>query len=177
MFRLNRWQDPQDFVANPFDKKAAPVAQDIKQVWFAGVHADIGGGYPEQASGPAKYALDWMIREAVVFGLKVNRSAVNYIVLGRQRVGGRNEFQKPSVTAPLHDSLSWGWRLLECLPKRASRREWPRRGGGGLYLPLGERRSLTDNGTLPRLHVSVIERKAQTGYAPPNLPKDYVVEA
>ena len=25
--------------------------QDIKQVWFAGSHADVGGGYPEQESG------------------------------------------------------------------------------------------------------------------------------
>jgi uncharacterized protein (DUF2235 family) len=51
MFRLNRWTEPQSFIANPFDKASAAINQDIKQVWFAGVHADIGGGYPEEESG------------------------------------------------------------------------------------------------------------------------------
>lgn len=40
MFRLNRWNAPQPFVANPFDTIAPYQSQDIKQVWFAGVHAD-----------------------------------------------------------------------------------------------------------------------------------------
>jgi uncharacterized protein (DUF2235 family) len=55
-FRLNRWQDPQDFIANPFaPQNKAP--QDIKQVWFAGVHADVGGGYKEECGGLSKYPL------------------------------------------------------------------------------------------------------------------------
>src|SRR4051794_6473225 len=49
MFRINRWSDPQDYKPNPFDT-AKPIPQDIKQVWFAGVHGDIGGGYPETQS-------------------------------------------------------------------------------------------------------------------------------
>jgi hypothetical protein len=35
----------------------------IKQVWFPGVHSDIGGGYPE--TGLSDLALDWMIKEAM----------------------------------------------------------------------------------------------------------------
>ena len=35
----------------------------IKQVWFPGVHADIGGGYPE--AGLSDIALHWMIDEVV----------------------------------------------------------------------------------------------------------------
>src|SRR5205823_6213705 len=38
--------------------------QDIKQVWFAGVHSDVGGGYAEEESGLAKIALQWTLREA-----------------------------------------------------------------------------------------------------------------
>ncbi|MEM9603193.1 MAG: DUF2235 domain-containing protein [Pseudomonadota bacterium] len=34
---------------------------DVKQVWFAGVHADLGGGYPDDAL--ANQALQWMIEE------------------------------------------------------------------------------------------------------------------
>jgi uncharacterized protein (DUF2235 family) len=35
----------------------------IKQVWFPGVHSDIGGGYPE--TGLSDLALEWMIKEAM----------------------------------------------------------------------------------------------------------------
>ena len=47
-FRTNLWRP----------KKAPPKSgpQDLKQVWFAGVHSDIGGGYPESESGLAKIA-------------------------------------------------------------------------------------------------------------------------
>lgn len=34
---------------------------DIKQVWFAGVHANVGGGYPDD--GLAYVSLDWMMDE------------------------------------------------------------------------------------------------------------------
>jgi hypothetical protein len=37
-------------------------AETIQQVWFAGVHANIGGGYPDD--GLAYAALDWMMNEA-----------------------------------------------------------------------------------------------------------------
>jgi hypothetical protein len=49
------------FVPNPFVATAPQWEQDIKQVWFASVHADIGGGYPENESGLSKFPLDWMI--------------------------------------------------------------------------------------------------------------------
>ena len=63
MFRLKKWDDPQTYKHNRFnDAHAEP--QDILQVWFAGVHADIGGGYPEKESGLSKYPLLWMIDEA-----------------------------------------------------------------------------------------------------------------
>jgi hypothetical protein len=38
--------------------------RDIKQIWFAGVHCDIGGGYKEEERGLSKIALKWMIEEA-----------------------------------------------------------------------------------------------------------------
>ena len=53
MFRLKKWDDPQTYKPVRFnDSNAAP--QDIQQVWFAGVHSDIGGGYPEIESGPVE---------------------------------------------------------------------------------------------------------------------------
>ncbi|MBI5323533.1 DUF2235 domain-containing protein [Bradyrhizobium sp.] len=39
----------------------------ISQVWFTGVHADIGGGYPQD--GLSHVALDWMLDRAQPYGL------------------------------------------------------------------------------------------------------------
>jgi len=38
--------------------------QRIEQVWFAGVHSNVGGGYPKQ--GMSLVTLDWMLRRAMV---------------------------------------------------------------------------------------------------------------
>lgn len=46
---------------------------DLRQVWFAGAHADIGGGYKPDTDGASlsDIALDWMLREAGAAGLVV----------------------------------------------------------------------------------------------------------
>jgi hypothetical protein len=51
MFRLHAWDVGQIFMYNRFSKTHNSEPQDCQQVWFAGVHADIGGGYPEAESG------------------------------------------------------------------------------------------------------------------------------
>lgn len=43
--------------------------QSMKQVWFCGMHTDVGGGYPEQ--GLADITLTWMVREAKENGLAI----------------------------------------------------------------------------------------------------------
>lgn len=42
--------------------------QRISQVWFTGVHADIGGGYPQ--NGLSYVTLDWMMDRAEAYGLR-----------------------------------------------------------------------------------------------------------
>ncbi len=42
----------------------------IEQVWFAGVHSNVGGGYPKQ--GMSLVALDWMMAKAEAAGLRFN---------------------------------------------------------------------------------------------------------
>ena len=66
---------------DPFAPKVT-VPQDIKQVWFAGVHADVGGGYPESESGISKFPLEWMIDEAKAAGLLTNELMIDHLVLG-----------------------------------------------------------------------------------------------
>jgi uncharacterized protein (DUF2235 family) len=104
MFRLNRWIEPQPFVANPFDTAAPERAQDIKQVWFAGVHADIGGGYPEPESGLSKFPLAWMIDEAVAHGLKIGVAMRNNLVLGRTGQEHIRRAQRSRETPQLLDA-------------------------------------------------------------------------
>jgi len=41
----------------------------ISQVWFTGVHADIGGGYPQD--GLSFVTLDWMMDRAAAYGLEL----------------------------------------------------------------------------------------------------------
>src|SRR3954451_17450332 len=119
MFRLKKWDDPQTFKHNRFnDARAEP--QDILQVWFAGVHADIGGGYPEKESGLSKYPLLWMIDEAVNCGLQVNQATVNQLAWGIQRKGSPYSYVVPDVRGDLHTSLSGAWWILEYIPKSAT---------------------------------------------------------
>ena len=44
------------------------VDKRIKQVWFAGVHSNVGGGYPKH--GMSLVTLDWMMNEARQSGLR-----------------------------------------------------------------------------------------------------------
>lgn len=49
--------------------KLPPIdRQRISQVWFTGVHADIGGGYPQ--NGLSFVTLNWMMDRAEVYGLR-----------------------------------------------------------------------------------------------------------
>jgi hypothetical protein len=47
----------------------------LKQVWFAGAHADVGGGYSLSESGLSDLALKWMAREVAAQGLRLDNSS------------------------------------------------------------------------------------------------------
>jgi uncharacterized protein (DUF2235 family) len=174
MFRLNRWTEKQKHRPNPFDPASA-VAQDIRQVWFAGVHADIGGGYPEAESALSKFPLQWMIEEAAARGLLVNRAMINHLVLGAPRKGSSHIYVAPDPAGPIHNSMTFGWKPLEWIPKKRKWREWPRRRAFlGWYLPRSEPRLIQDDALV---HWSAIERSRRVpDYRPVNLPKDPRVE-
>jgi hypothetical protein len=81
----------------------------------------------------------------------------------------------PDAAAPLHESMTSLWQILEWLPKNVKWREWPERMSlFGYYLPHGEPRVIADGA---RLHASVVERmRLQPRYQPINLPASYQVE-
>lgn len=49
-----------NFMPTLWDKTLTNPKQIMEQVWFAGVHSNVGGGYPD--NGLSDCALDWMIR-------------------------------------------------------------------------------------------------------------------
>jgi uncharacterized protein (DUF2235 family) len=54
---------------------SAPTSgQTIEQVWFAGVHCDIGGGYPE--TGLSEVTLSWMMNRAKALGVEFDDAVV-----------------------------------------------------------------------------------------------------
>ena len=171
MFRLKKWDEPQTFAHNRFND-AHSEPQDILQVWFSGVHADIGGGYPEVQSGLSKYPLIWMIGEAVKCGLAVDPRNVNQLAWGRQRKGSPFSYVVPDVRGELHKSLKGLWWLLEFLPKSAKYKEWPaRKSQFGFYIPNAEPRPIPEGAFI---HESVVKRMdALPGYRPVNLPTQF----
>jgi uncharacterized protein (DUF2235 family) len=182
MFRLNRWVEPQKYRPDQFNPSSA-IAQDIRQVWFAGVHGDVGGGYPEIESGLSKYPLLWMIAQAKAAGLRVDDSMVNHLGWGWPRSHSDHVYVPPSPTACLHVSLYGAWWILEFWPKREKWREWPKRKCFlGLYIPDAEPRPipgapLTSTPEIPIIHRSVLDRMAQVpSYRPINLPTNYSIE-
>lgn len=103
-FRTHLWRPPAQGAAGPVD---------LKQVWFAGVHCDVGGGYAENESGLSKIALDWMLQEAKQKGLLVD-SIKEQEILGRTG----NRYAPPDPNDLLHESLTGWWNLAEFIWKR-----------------------------------------------------------
>ena len=167
MFRPQLRPVGQEYLGNPFNKAAAKP-QDVHEVWFAGVHGDVGGGYPEVESGLAKVALQWMVEQTRSLGLFYRTQAVNELVLGQTP-------DKPSISpdphAKPHNSMSWGWSVLEFLPQWRRKPEDGSR-GSRLTIPLFARRSIPAGA---RIHQSVADR-VNGDERPPNMPADFLIE-
>jgi len=133
-------------------------AQEIKQVWFPGVHSDIGGGYAaEDTNADAERAppmlsdcgLQWMMTIAQRHGLAFDTDYLaNHV--------------NDCATAPQHDSYSLPYRVLEKLGAKSFRRKInePIYGTQGNELAVNE-----------YLHPSLVDRweSADAKYDPVNL--------
>ena len=80
---------------------------DLKQVWFPGVHCDVGGGYRE--TGLSNGALKWMIDEAVRVGLRCIFSQASLKPYGKRSPRIRMPISKePSGTIDLEgERVPW----------------------------------------------------------------------
>jgi uncharacterized protein (DUF2235 family) len=149
-----------------FVKEALVKEGRLQQVWFAGMHSDVGGGCPDDSL--AHVSLAWMVEEARSAGLHFDRKAVADIKRAR------NEF------GPMHDSRRGIASYYRYQPRRiGARLEHPDRESGIMQDPsvldkLGRRRGLL---TSVRIHESVLNRirSGTDGYAPIVLPEHYEV--
>ena len=123
----------------------------IEQVWFAGAHADVGGGYPRHEL--ALVTLDWMISKVEA---RVGRLGLHFIPGIQREYVSRSDWHGMQ-----HDSRSgigayyrYKPREIEELCKKAGIRT-------------------------PRIHRSVLERIKQNivPYAPTALPESYKIVA
>lgn len=140
---------------------AQAEGQSIVQVWFPGVHSDIGGGYEYPECGLSQGALKWMVGEAIPAGLAVDTTKEAAL------------YQPPNVapdsTALLHTSLKGFWWILEYIPKRyfdfkikEMRIKW--------WHP-SEPRFIPEDSLI---HCSVVERmEKMPEYKPNNLPQKF----
>lgn len=132
----------------------------LQQVWFTGMHADVGGGYPDESLSYVSFL--WMMKEAEEVGLRTLK-----VVTDRYRALANS-------AGPLHDSRSG---------PGAYYRYQPRNIGGWLHPPDTESivhdPQLVDDDRKPKglltrvqVHESVIARAAAgtDGYAPFTLP-------
>ena len=89
--------------------------QDVREVWFSGCHADVGGGGGNPKT--SDIALRWMLGEAANEGLGLNAT-------GRAFLGMPLSSEKPVPS----DSHTAGWKGIESLPRRAidNGGRWPR---------------------------------------------------
>jgi hypothetical protein len=130
----------------------------VDEVWFAGVHSDVGGGYDPSTGRLWAITLEWMVRHASAAGLQIDLTSLNTI-LGV----GKDVAVKDCLTGQ-HDSLSRGWKVLELVPRTHQTRN-PDGSYGAPHLQIsawqtglrGRPRTLT---TGEKVHRSAVERFA-----------------
>ena len=115
-----RWFFRQNLVKPAFN-------QDCTEIWFPGVHSDIGGGYSADKGGLWRVGFEWMLGEARAAGLLVDSARLSKV---------RNTPAPPALAwaEPINNSLTWYWRPAEYFPKlrwnQKTKRRWPAIGRG-----------------------------------------------
>ncbi|MEM1374095.1 MAG: DUF2235 domain-containing protein [Pseudomonadota bacterium] len=165
----NERDDTQLYFGNRF-KSGKPEKQIVRQVWFPGVHGDVGGSAQEDVAQLGKITACWIFDQLAELAPDLKWSPVfheRYLKgeEGRESEDGR-PISSPDPRGPVHRSLTGVWRAAELIPKTVRRRE-PKEDRRGYYLPLGERRHIAP-GSL--VHRAVFDkRRLDDTYDPPAL--------
>jgi uncharacterized protein (DUF2235 family) len=137
----------QPFVATLWQPSDAPALnQRVEQVWFAGVHSDVGGGYSDAAL--ADVPLLWMAGRARDCGLGFEDDAFDDAVTSRRGAAGEDIAVRPDPLGALHDSRKGYYRLVP---------------------PLHRQLGVTDPAQEYAAASAVLRTEKDEGYAPANL--------
>lgn len=144
-------QEPQNLTSTLLDQER------LSQVWFAGMHSDVGGGYPDDSA--AHVSLSWIGEEAAARGLRYQAS----LLLDPGDTFPSIWKTKASFHTPIHDSRRGLGVYYRYNPRK-------------LYLLTQDSRASVQIGR-PKIHESVFERiqTPAAGYAPIVLPQKYAV--
>lgn len=91
-FRPTLWKKSKNAETRPFEQK-------LEQRWFAGVHSNVGGGYPDE--GLADIALKWMITKALEADLALDLERIEADV--KENVNGTLYNSKSGIFSLLPD--------------------------------------------------------------------------
>ncbi|MDP9344811.1 MAG: DUF2235 domain-containing protein, partial [Actinomycetota bacterium] len=99
------------FLPTLWQRQEHATEQVLQQVWFAGAHSDVGGGYPDPSL--SEIALLWIVERAHSCGLQFTAEAFTRVAqaVGEPRRRGRQV--SPSALGPITDSRRGLYRLLK----------------------------------------------------------------
>ncbi len=139
--------------------------QDVKEVWFAGVHSDVGGSYPESESQLSQIALRWMLCEAELAGLTIDPHQKADILGGTPPYVAHDP-----LTRNQHESLRGSWWIAELWPKIVNVKNDQGKWKKSIRINLGRRRWISPDSVV---HESVKQRLANAvpPYEPGNMPQ------
>ena len=155
-----------------------PKMQDVLQVWFSGVHSDVGGSYPQLESKLSNITLRWMIEQAEDNGRGLTFDPIRRDMVTRDQEPREAPCLVKSIfplyeapkTGPVHKSLSGPWWALEFFPHRYYDRDDAKE---KMRIPLGAFRSMPA-GSL--IHPSVKQRmQDDICYRPPSISPEEIV--
>ncbi len=149
--------------------------QTIKQIWFPGVHSDVGGSYLPSESGLSQGALQWMLCEAVSLGLLVDPVRADRELARLPPVLPVKEPPIAPTVVPsagcLHKSLhGFGWWFMEFIPRRTydattKTKSW--------VIPRGRRRSIPAGSMFHQSLWEKLQPGVDPNYKPTNLPEGW----
>src|SRR5205807_1094473 len=88
----------------------ATPAQDLEQIWFPGVHSDVGGGYPAADGGLWRAPFSWLVEAAQKSGLAVDPVRLASVL-------SQTPVSPDSCLDEKHESLKLQWWPAEFFPK------------------------------------------------------------
>lgn len=105
------------FEPTPFEhQRDAPSTQTIEQVWFAGVHSDVGGGYPDPRL--ADITLLWMADRAAAHGLAFKPEWFQRTASPGKDRRETGEDVRPDALGAKHNSMNLLYRVMKPLDRR-----------------------------------------------------------